>query len=361
MHYRQIVRLAIEQDFSTHIGRTPERAMADRLSSVVRLCPEDSAVQRMGHGTCALRERKLMRNNDTYLLLAIFCWGLLSFWGCRDCDREQTPAEPEHFTLKIGTIAADLVAFDRQGERLDTGVDIDQLLIEELRVAKSLSLVDDTTPNKRKLARLKLKARLEPDGFTGQLHALVFARITRTGSIPLQADIDAVKTGVADAGPSNETSVYREHIAKAVKEAVTALDEQAFLLGSGDESLVKALGHAEPDIRVAAARTLAERRSKAAVVPMCDLLRQEQNQVGQAIVGALAVIGDERAVPCLIQWAGADDQRLVLVIDPLASIGGQEARSFLEMIASGHDEPGVRAVAEEGLRRVKGTKTIRDQ
>jgi len=150
-------------------------------------------------------------------------------------------------------------------------------------------------------------------------------------------------------------------LGKAVKEAITALDEQAGLLKSGNDSLIKALEHTEPDVRMAAARTLAERRAKEAVPPLCDLLRREQNQVGQAVVGALAVIADEQGVPCLIQWAGADDRRLILIIDTLASIGGQEARSFLEMIASGHDQPGVRTVAEEGLRRMKRPSTRRDE
>lgn len=281
--------------------------------------------------------------------------------GCRDCEQETAPEEPPANTLQIGILSADLIAFGSDGERLETGVDIDQLVRDEIRQSKSLSVAEENTKNKRGLARLKLTARLEPDRFTGQLHALVFARITRTGSIPLQADINAVKTGVADGGLPSESSFYREHLGKAVKEAVSALDEQAQLLGAGDELLIKALEHTEPDVRIAAARTLAERRSKKAVTPLCDLLRREQNQVGQAVVGALAIIGDERGVPCLIQWAGADDRRLVLVVDPLSTIGGQEARSFLEMIASGHDEPGVRAVAEEGLRRIKGSQTIPDQ
>jgi hypothetical protein len=73
------------------------------------------------------------------------------------------------------------------------------------------------------------------------------------------------------------------------------------------------------------------------------------------------MIDDERAVPCMIEWAGSDDRRLVYVMEPLASIGGTEARAFLEMIASGHDEPGIRQVAENSLRRMSPSKAATEE
>jgi hypothetical protein len=97
---------------------------------------------------------------------------------------------------------------------------------------------------------------------------------------------------------------------------------------------------------------------------MCDLLEDERGPVGEAAVGALAAIGDERGVPCIIHWAGTDDRRTLISLEPIAAIGGQEARAFLEMVASGHENAGVRRVAEHAMERLRSkrrpTKSMSD-
>jgi hypothetical protein len=238
-------------------------------------------------------------------------------------------------------------------------VSLDALVRDEVRRAKSISL-NEPGGKSVKNARLKVSASLAIDEFSGQLHAIVLSKITRTGSIPIEADIDAVTAVQTDGGPVDET-VYTAHLKKAVHDAVSALDEQARLLGSGNETLVDALGSEEAAVRVAAARTLGERRAREAVEPLCDVLRRDQPQVAQAVLGSLVMIDDQRAVPCMIEWAGSDDRRLVYVMEPLASIGGTEARAFLEMIASGHDEPGIRQVAENSLRRMSPSKAATEE
>jgi hypothetical protein len=253
----------------------------------------------------------------------------------------------------IGNISGDLRAVDAAGKRLDLGVSDLEIVQRLLAKTETLALPSEWREpgDKSPGASLRINADLLPDGFNGTLHAIVSGRVTKTGAIPITADVDAVRDA-APAGGTLQVPDYVAHLEKALDEVVGALDEQARLLGAGNATLVAALAHEERDVRVAAARTLGERRARDAVEPLCAALDREQGQVGQAFIGALAVIGDERAVPCLIQWAGSEDRRVVLIVEPLAAIGGREAREYLDMIASGHDDPRLRRAAEEGVRRL---------
>ncbi len=274
--------------------------------------------------------------------------------GCE--DRPTAPPAPggeKALQLEIGHITTELQAVDSDAIPLKLKISLEGLIKERISESEALAFkTSDPGQARRKTARLRVTARVLPDGFSGKLHALVSLRVTRTGSIPLSADIDAVRAGPPDGGVLDESD-YVEHLTKAVADAVTALDEQAKLLGSGNKALIKALDHEEADVRIAAVRTLGERRARDAIEPICGVLRREKTQVAKASIGALVIIGDEAATPCLIQWAGSDDRRLLLIIDPLSTIGGHEAQAFLEMITSGHEDHRIRNVAEDALKRVR--------
>lgn len=287
-----------------------------------------------------------MRPSKIALALIALAWALVS------CPRDQReePRE-EDSRVAIARITTELHAFDVEGQPMKLDTNLEGIVRTALGKARSIrppGAEGEATGG----ARLKLRAMVSPDGVSGELHAVVSARLDHTGSIPLNADIDAVRPGAPDGGQL-DSKVYAEHLEKAVGEAVAAIDEQVALLRGGNNTLVKALGHREPSVKIAAARTLGERRAKEAVDPLCKILREDTSAVGEAAVGALAAIGDAKAVPCLIGWAGSDDRRLVIVLDPIATLGGQEARAFLEMIASGHENPGIRRVAERSLGRVR--------
>jgi hypothetical protein len=272
--------------------------------------------------------------------------------GC-PVDREGEGRTAPDDRLEVGRVATEFHAFGADAEPIELSTSLDGLVRTEVSKSRSLRLREGSEEARRRGAKLRVRAMVAPDGTTGELHAIVSARLDRTGSIPLSADIDAVRPGASKGGQLDE-SIYVRHLEKAVREAVQGLDEQVRLLRGGNSTLVDALESPEPSVRVAAARELGERRAREAVEPLCSLLRREEGHVGEAAVGALAAIGDRRAVPCLIDWAGDDEQRLVLVIDPLAAVGGDEARAFLEMVASGHESPGIRRVAEHALERAGG-------
>lgn len=285
--------------------------------------------------------------------------------GCGDRSQTSQP-EDEAQRVNISRISTELTALNSRGKRLKLEVSLEELVKASIESSNSLALVESsgTGAPPSKTARLRVNARLIPDGFTKKLHAFIETRVTNTGAIPLTSHIDATLEEVPE-GAVLDDATYVKHLKRAVADSIKAIDEQAAVLYSANTTLINALETKERDVRMAAIRTLGERKATDAVEPLCGVLRREKNEVGQATIGALVMIDDEKAVPCIIQWAGSDDRRLVLILDPLASIGGQESQAFLEMIASGHDSHAVKTAAETSLRRIESTlktksKTIQD-
>jgi HEAT repeat protein len=68
-------------------------------------------------------------------------------------------------------------------------------------------------------------------------------------------------------------------------------------------------------------------------------------------VGALAQIGDPRAVGPLIELSRRREGPFVAqMVRAVGDIGGSEAEAYLETIASGHPDPVVAQAAREALR-----------
>lgn len=272
--------------------------------------------------------------------------------GCS--ERSSSPSgSPPSKRLKILNLSTELTALDARGKRLKLDVSLEQVVKASVETSKALEFIETESGN-QKAARMRVNARLLPDGFSKKLHAFIEARVSNTGTIPLTSYIDATLEELPESGSLDEEA-YIKHLKRAVPDAIQALDEQAVLLSSGNKGLFKALDDDERDVRMAAIRTLGERKATDAVEPLCGVLRREKNEVGQAALGALVMIDEEKAVPCVIQWAGSDDRRLVLALEPLSTIGGREAQAFLEMIASGHEDPRIKSAAEESLRRLEAS------
>ena len=120
--------------------------------------------------------------------------------------------------------------------------------------------------------------------------------------------------------------------------------------GKGVEGLVADLKSKDPRVREQAVRVLGERKSRAAVPALLARLKVEDPRIAHRIVGALAQIGDERAVPALIDLSSASDPGLTARLARfVGDIGGPEAEGYLQTLASGHPDPGVRRAAQEAL------------
>ena len=77
-------------------------------------------------------------------------------------------------------------------------------------------------------------------------------------------------------------------------------------------------------------------------------------EVAEAAAVALGDMGDESAVPVLIQSMDPRSLRSeVRAIEAMARIGGKEARAYLEMTAEGHENSEVRELSEGALQRMR--------
>jgi hypothetical protein len=157
-------------------------------------------------------------------------------------------------------------------------------------------------------------------------------------------------TGSADLSSAAPSSTSRTALARAAAHAAEAL-----MLGFAEErkSVERLLADLEsPDARVRdhAVRVLADRRATVAVPALIARLKDEEPRVAHRAVGALAQIGDRRAVAPLIDLSRVGDgvlaARLARIIGDL---GGPEAEGYLLTIEAGHPDPRVRRAAREAL------------
>lgn len=210
--------------------------------------------------------------------------------------------------------------------------------------------------------RLAIEVRLETLGGAspGPLRAFVDARLRRVdaavGDSPIERRAVAEgPTPMAEPPPPHDAVVAadRRHLDRAVDDVMKGLVASIRIRRGGSDELLSALAAPDAEVRSEAIRVAGERRERAAVPALILQLKGEDTALRDQAIGALVAIGDRRAVKPLTEVAHFRDvTELPKVIDALASLGGDEARAWLEFVASGHDEKDVRELAREGLDRM---------
>jgi len=203
--------------------------------------------------------------------------------------------------------------------------------------------------------RLRITLALEesPEGDKATLRAVLGARIEPIGNEPgaLTFDDSAAGEKTADAGPRG--AQWDAFLAKLSADLMKTLGARVRLLLGDSAALLDALGSPEPELREEAVRLAAERRETSAVPMLVKLLSSEDLVMRDRAIGALAAIGDRRAVRPLTEVARFRDvSDLPKVLDALASIGGDEARVYLDFVATGHEDSDMRALAKSALQRL---------
>lgn len=125
-----------------------------------------------------------------------------------------------------------------------------------------------------------------------------------------------------------------------------------------DEVLEKRLEDPSAGVRAAALRLLAARRHPAALPALLGRLKSDELGVLRRTIGLLVELRDPRAVPAIIESTRAQNpvfQREVVFA--IAAIGGDEAEAYLDVVASGHDDPLLRASAEKALSELRAKAT----
>jgi hypothetical protein len=206
--------------------------------------------------------------------------------------------------------------------------------------------------------KLRVEVRLDgaEEGERGVLRAFVIARILPVGGPPgaLSFEQAAVAERVYDKKAlGDRDAAFAAHARRAVEDVVRGVGARAKLARGSAADLLAALSGSDEDLREEATRIAAERKEKEAVPALLQLLKSDDRPTRDRAIGALAAIGDARAVKPLTEVAQFRElSELPKVLDALGSIGGDEARAYLEFVASGHERPEMRELAKDALKHL---------
>lgn len=144
----------------------------------------------------------------------------------------------------------------------------------------------------------------------------------------------------------------------AAKSALEKLAGEAYALVKAstmnDEELVKQLDARSLSDKHAAVRILAERKNKAAVAPLLEQLKLDDDNLVRQAIGQLVDIGDPRAVPGMIEAAhGKNEIFQREVVFAVGAIGGEDAEAYLFTVSSGSPSDSLRAAADQSLKELK--------
>ena len=201
--------------------------------------------------------------------------------------------------------------------------------------------------------RLDVGGGVERAGREGMLHAIAQVDCEPTagaGADSLSAQALGDQPLLAGADPRARLA---ELAGRLVEDTVGLLVRQQRLRTGSLADLLAALGDRDADVRRQAVRAAAYRRAREAVPRLIALLDDPQEDLRDMALGALSDIGDPQAVKALTSRVKFGDvDQLRRVIDPIAAMGGEEARAFLEFVASGHEDPEMRKLARSALERM---------
>jgi hypothetical protein len=190
----------------------------------------------------------------------------------------------------------------------------------------------------------------------GLARAAVVVRLEQVGGRPDAARLDT--QGGAEQPYALETpdpnGVYTSLVKRVMGDLLKGLLARVRLRHSDLQTLIAALGSPEAEVRLGAITAAAERRERGAVPALLERLADPVDVVRDRALGALVEIGDRRAVKALTKQTKFQDlDGMHKIIDAIGSLGGEEARSYLEFVASGHEEPDIREQAKEALDRLR--------
>lgn len=164
------------------------------------------------------------------------------------------------------------------------------------------------------------------------------------------AELQASTVKPLPAGGKDEVHAVR----RVVEGLVDDVAFQGRLAVAPAQLFVEALSETKDSARLAAAVEIAGvRKLKPTVPSLIRLLQHKDEQISDRAIGALVAIGDRAAVKPFTRLAGFQDTaRLAKVLDAIGSLGGQEAKDYLEFVSTGHEDADIRNLASEALERM---------
>ena len=169
--------------------------------------------------------------------------------------------------------------------------------------------------------------------------------------------------------PAKDNVIVEKPLSKAIHGAalVEVLTEQAELaIDLGVQSLLKkeamrtdtagelaeAVKRAD-DASFWALEIIGDRKAHDALDAVIGALRGDDRDLADASISVLVALGEPAAVSALTENIDFQNyERVRVIIEASAALGGEDAAEFLEFVASGHPDPTIKARAEEALAEV---------
>jgi hypothetical protein len=165
----------------------------------------------------------------------------------------------------------------------------------------------------------------------------------------------------------SKATTYDALAAEAVNDGIESIRAGFELQGASDDKIVESMKSKNHGTRARAIIIAGERKLKAAVPVLMDIVKNEEEDQGAVLkaIGALVAIGDDRAVGALID-AGRRRTTAYLnqILFAVAALGGKEAEAYLFTVSTGHTDPEIRKNANDALeelqRRKEGKRKTQD-
>lgn len=254
--------------------------------------------------------------------------------------------------IPIKEIKVSITAFKNESEYLSLGDPsyFKEYIKRELEGSPLFYFVSEgDEPYKRGV--LRVKAVIAPDRSKGQLVAYIELNLYSNTVLPLKLNFEVNSN--LDIGKEPTKEMAWSLLERGLKNGIEELIRQAKIVTSSEEELFKALESGEIDTKIAAIYILGEKKVKKALEPICKIMKESPSPpLWDACLGAFAQLKEESTVPCILQSIGDDDSKLFKAMEVLSIIGGKDAKSYLEMVSEGHDNPLIKEFASKLLKEI---------
>lgn len=237
---------------------------------------------------------------------------------------------------------------------------LQQQLVTKLEASKFVvAKAGQKIPEEVKPWRLQLAAGLSEPDLEKQTSSVVLAlELQHTGKSESFAIDSRVHVKPSQA---NDVEAMQGALREALDEALgRAVREAAALIGLEDATEAALLGKLhdpDPAVADAALRLLVGRHHKAALPALLARLKTDDLDVLRGVVGLLVELGAPEAVNPLVEAANQKGPVFEReVVFAVGAIGGDDAEAYLDLVASGHDDPLVRASAAQALQELRDKK-----
>ena len=247
------------------------------------------------------------------------------------------------------------------GELISLSKDqLQQQLIARLEAAKfQVARPGQKPPTDVKPWRLQLAAGLTEPEVEQQTSSVVLAiELQHTGksesfAIDERVTVKAAERNDVEAMQSAIRQALDDALGRAVREAAAliALEE------TSESALVEKLKDEDPAVADAAVRMLVRHQNKAALPALLERLKSDDLDTLRGVVGLLVELRAPESVNPLVEAANRRGPVFAReVVFAVGAIGGDDAEAYLDLVASGTDDPLLRASANQALLELRQKK-----